>query len=344
MDNNINNNTDDDKEEDTLLPFEKINRTILVRKHAETDKKFGCRPDERATEKIIHYGIINLDKPAGPTSHQTTAYLRDVLRLRKAGHSGTLDPKVTGVLPIGLDRATKVMHLLLTAGKEYVAIMHIHKELSYEEIESGLKSFLGTITQLPPVKSAVKRRYRKRKVYYIKILEVDGRDVLFKVGVEAGTYIRKLIHDFGVKTKAGANMTSLRRTKVGPLKEDTSFTLQDVKDAFYYYTQENNDSFIRKIIQPVENAVSHLPKVWILDSAVDTLCHGANLNVPGIAKVTSKINKNDLVAVMSMKNELICYGTAMLSSKEMLGKKGFAVKTEKVFMEPGTYPKRPQKE
>ena len=330
--NNLNN-------QDTLLPFERLNRTILVRLKAETDYKFGCKPEERKTEEIIRYGIINLDKPSGPTSHQTTAYLRDILRLRKAGHSGTLDPKVTGVLPIGLDRATKVMHLLLTAGKEYVAVMHIHKELSYDEIESGLNSFIGTITQLPPVKSAVKRAYRKRNVYYIKILEVDGRDVLFKVGVQAGTYIRKLIHDFGVRMKTGANMTALRRTKVGPLKEDTLFTLQDVKDAFYYYTEENNDYFIRKIIQPIENAVSHMPKVWVLDSAVDTLCHGADLNVPGIAKVNSRINKNDLVAVMTLKNELVCYGTAMLTSKEMLGKKGFAVKTEKVFMKPSTYPK-----
>ena len=325
--------------QDTKLPFEKIKRKVIVRKEAETSDKYGKRPEDRTTEEIIHFGIVNINKPAGPTSHQVTAYARDLLNLKKAGHSGTLDPQVTGVLPIGLERATKVMHLLLTAGKEYVAIMHIHDELDEDLIVEGLNSFVGEITQLPPVKSAVKRAYRKRKVYYIKILEIDGRDVLFKVGVQAGTYIRKLIHDFGVKMKVGAHMAKLRRTKVGPFDEETIFTLNDLRDAYYYYKEEKNDSFMRKIIQPVEKAVSHLPKVWVFDTAVNSICHGSNLKVPGISKLNDDIKSGDITAVMTLKDELVAYGTAKMSSKEMLGSRGIAVSVEKVFMKPEVYPR-----
>ncbi len=328
---------------DTRLPFEKIKREVVIRKDAETSDKYGKRPEERTTEEIIHYGIVNIDKPAGPTSHQTTAYARDILNLRKAGHSGTLDPQVTGVLPIGLERATKVMHLLLTAGKEYIALMHIHDDLDEDLIREGLASFVGEITQLPPVKSAVKRVYRKRKVYYIEIIEIDGRDVLFKVGVQAGTYIRKLIHDFGVKMRVGAHMAKLRRTKAGPFNEKTIFTLNDLRDAYYYYKEEGNDSFLRRIIQPVERAVEHLPKVWILDSAVDSICHGANLKVPGIAKLNKDIKEGDTTAIMTLKNELVAYGHANMNSETMLKDKGLAVVTHKVFMQPGTYPKNMRK-
>ena len=321
------------------LPLEREERKVLVRVKAKTSKKFGCRPEERTTEELLHNGIININKPSGPTSHQVTAYVKEILGLKKAGHSGTLDPRVTGVLPIGLDKATKAMHLLLTAGKEYIAIMHLHKELDYEVLEKTLMSFVGRIKQLPPVKSAVKRAYRTRTVYYIRILEVDDKDVLFKVGVEAGTYIRKLIHDFGIKAGVGAHMTGLRRTKAGPFNEENIFTLQDLRDAFYYYKEEDNDKFLRKIIQPVEKAVTHLPKIWVLDSAVDSICHGANLNVPGISKLNSGINKGDVVAIMTLKDELIAYGIAQLNTKEMLGEKGVAVKPERVFMQPNTYPK-----
>ncbi len=321
------------------LPFEREERKVLVRVRAKTSKKFGCKPEERTTEELLHNGIVNIDKPSGPTSHQVTAYVKEILGLKKAGHSGTLDPRVTGVLPIGLDKATKAMHLLLTAGKEYIAIMHLHKELDYEVLEKTLMSFVGKIKQLPPVKSAVKRAYRTRTVYYIRILEVDDKDVLFKVGVEAGTYIRKLIHDFGIRVGVGAHMTGLRRTKAGPFNEENIFTLQDLRDAFYYYKEEDNDKFLRKIIQPVEKAVTHLPKIWVLDSAVDSICHGANLNVPGISKLNSGINKGDVIAIMTLKDELIAYGIAQLNTKEMLGEKGVAVKPERVFMQPNTYPK-----
>jgi len=161
---------------------------------------------------------------------------------------------------------------------------------------------------------------------------------LFIVGCEAGTYIRKLIHDLGQKLRVGAHMQELRRTKAGPFDEDTLFTLQDLADAYHYYKEENNDKFLRKVIQPVENAVNHLPKIWVFDTTVDTLCHGADLNIPGISKLNDQINKDNIVAIMTLKDELIALGIAQLTSEDVMEKeKGLAVKTEKVFMEPGTY-------
>ena len=287
-----------------LLPFEKIQRKILVRKEAETNPDFGCNPEDRPTEEIINYGIVNIDKPKGPTSHQVSDFVQKILHINKSGHSGTLDPAVTGVLPVALGRATRIVQTLLTAGKEYVAIMHLHKETEEDRLRETInKHFLGKIEQMPPIKSSVKRQLRTRTIYYLDILEIDGKDVLFKTGTEAGTYIRKLIHDIGQKLKIGAHMAELRRTKAGPFDESTLFTLHELTDAYHFWKEENNDKFIRKAIQPVENGVLHLPKVWVFDTTVESLCHGVDLKVPGISKVSGEINNGNVVAIMTLKNE-----------------------------------------
>ena len=324
---------------ENLLPFEKIKRKVLVKKEAKTNDKLGCRPEERATEEIINYGIVNINKCQGPTSHQVSDYVQKILGIKKSGHSGTLDPNVHGLLPVALGRATRIVQGLLKSGKEYVGIMHLHKDVGETKLKEAIKNnFTGKIKQIPPLKSAVKRVKREREIYYFEILEKDGQDVLFIVGCEAGTYIRKLIHDLGQKFKIGAHMLELRRTKAGPFDEKTLFTLQDLTDAFYFYKNEKNDKFLRKIIQPVENAITHQPKIWVFDTTVDTLCHGADLNIPGISKLNDQINKNDIVAIMTLKEELVALGTAQLASEEIMEKeKGLAVKTERVFMVPGTY-------
>ncbi|MBI4438347.1 RNA-guided pseudouridylation complex pseudouridine synthase subunit Cbf5 [Candidatus Woesearchaeota archaeon] len=320
------------------LPFEIEHRAVLVRRDSDSSEKFGGNPFERQVGELIESGIVNIDKPAGPTSHQVSAYVKQILGLHKAGHAGTLDPNVTGVLPVGLAASTKIVHVLLTAGKEYVCMMHVHKELSEDAIREACSAFLGKIKQLPPIKSAVKRQLRERNIYYLDVLEVDGKDVLFRVGCQAGTYIRKLVDDIGKKI-GGAHMSELRRTKAGPFGEDSLATLQDLADAFHYFREEGNDRYLRRIIQPVENGVKHVPKVWILDSAVDSITHGASLKVPGIAKLETGIEPGDIVAVMTLKGELVCYGTALVDSKGMLGDRGIAVKTERVFMKRGVYPR-----
>lgn len=322
-----------------LLPFETIKRDIILRKEFKTSQKHGCYPDKRKIEDLLDYSIVNINKPKGPTSHQVAAYARDILKVKKTGHAGTLDPKVTGVLPIAIGKATRIVQALLPAGKEYVAIMHLHKEIETSELMKVINEFVGKIKQLPPIKSAVKRQIRERKIYYIDVIEIKDQDVLFRVGCQGGTYIRKLCHDIGKKLGIGAHMAELVRTKAGPFGTDTMVTLQDLQDALAFYEEENNEKWLRKILQPVESAVRHFPKVWAADPAVDSLCHGANLAVPGISKLESGILKGDTVAVMTLKDELIAIGEAKLTSEEMTAKKGIAVDTKKVFMEPGTYPK-----
>ncbi len=322
------------------LPFERIKREIFIRKSAKTDPKFGCMPEKRSVDEIINYGIVNLNKPKGPTSHQVSAYLQKILGLKKAGHSGTLDPKVTGALPVALGRATRIVQALLPSGKEYVTIMHLHKDMPEEKIKEVCSSFVGKIKQLPPIKSAIKRQWRYRKVYYLDIMEIDGRDVLFKIGCQAGTYIRKICHDIGQEIGCGAHMAELIRTKAGPFNDQEMCTLQDAVDAYWYYKNESNETYIRTVIKPIEFAVRHLPKVWILDTSVDTLCHGANLKVPGISKVESDIQIDEIAAIMTLKDEFVAIGTAKMISKDMLKKeKGIAMKIDKVFMERSIYPK-----
>ncbi|MBN1386149.1 RNA-guided pseudouridylation complex pseudouridine synthase subunit Cbf5 [Candidatus Woesearchaeota archaeon] len=321
-----------------MLPFEKIKRELLVRKKAKTDPKFGCLPEDRKASDIINYGVVNIDKPRGPTSHQVSAYVQKILGISKAGHSGTLDPKVTGVLPIALGRGTRAAQALLIAGKEYICLMHLHKPVDGARLGQVLERFRGKIMQKPPVKSAVKRELRERDIYYLDVIEIKEQDVLFRVGTQAGTYIRKLVHDIGKELGTGAHMAELRRSKAGPFDESTLFTLQDLTDAFHYL-REGDDLYIKHVIQPIEKAVSHLPKIFVLDSTVDSLCHGANLNVPGIAQLDSGIEEGDMVAVMTLKDELVALGDAQASSRQMMADKGRAVNVKKVFMLPGIYPK-----
>ncbi|MCF7861276.1 RNA-guided pseudouridylation complex pseudouridine synthase subunit Cbf5 [Candidatus Woesearchaeota archaeon] len=323
----------------TKLPFQRIDRQLLTKRKATTTDKYGSPPNKRSVEQLLTLGIVNIDKPKGPTSHQVSAYVKGILNMEKCGHSGTLDPKVTGVLPVALDAGTRVVEVLLSAGKEYICLMHLHQEHPTKDIEDTINSFVGKIKQLPPVKSAIKRQWRYRKIYYIEILEIRGQDVLFKVGCQAGTYIRKLCHDIGVKLGSGAHMSELRRTQAGPFNEKNIHTLQDLADAFHYYKQGNEEP-IRNIIMPIEYAVSHLPKLYILDSSVNTICHGASLALPGVAMVESEIQVGEDIAILTLKGELVALGRALMISKEIIQKKsGFALKVYKVFMKPDTYPK-----
>lgn len=324
------------------LPFEKTKREVMTRIDAVTDDKFGCDPYKRPILEHIDYGIITIDKPAGPTSHQVSAFVKHILHLKKAGHSGTLDPRVTGILATAVGRGTRIVQALLPAGKEYICILHLHSPFDEAKLRDVIaKKFIGKIKQLPPIKSAIKRQMRFRKIYYFDILDIKDQDVLFCVGCQAGTYIRKLCHDIGEAMGTGGHMAELRRTKAGPFNENTNMcTLQDLKDAYFYYEEKGDESKLRKLVKPVEEATAHLGKVWVNDMAVDTICHGATLKVPGIAKVESDIQVDEMVAIMTLKNELVALGQSKMITKDMVRlKRGVAVKASQVFMKTGTYPK-----
>lgn len=241
-------------------------------------------------------------------------------------------------MPIALGKATRIVQTLLNAGKEYICLMYLHKPVSEDKIYEAVKKFTGKIRQLPPIKSAIKRRLRTREIYYFNILEIDGQSILFQVGCEAGTYIRKLCVDFAKFMGNNGHMVQLIRTKAGPFTDNSWHSLHDLKDAYEFY-KEGDKKEIRDIILPIEEAVMHLPKVWVVDSAVDSICHGASLSIPGISKLNN-FSENEIIAMMTLKDELIALGTSVLNSSEIMKKdKGLAIKTKKVFMERNVYPK-----
>lgn len=301
-------------------------------------KKFigeiGKPPEERTTEELLSYSIINLDKPKGPTSHQVADQVKKILKVSKAGHSGTLDPAVTGVQPIAIGKASRIAQFLLTAPKEYIALLHLHQEIPEEKIRKTLQSFIGKIQQLPPLKSAVKRQLRTREIYELEVLEIKSQDILFRVKCQAGTYVRKICHDMGIAMGTGAHMAELRRTQAGPFTEkDNLITLNNLNDAFYFYKEENNDKFLRHCLQPIENALKHLPKCWIIDTAIPSLSNGRDLAIPGISKLEN-FRKSETVAILTLKGELVAVGEALMSAVEINTKeKGLAIKISKVFME-----------
>jgi len=326
------------------LPVERTHE-LLVKAEEETNPEFGCSPENRDLNQKLDHGLINLDKVAGPTSHEVASWVKRIFAstniVTKTGHGGTLDPKVTGVLPIALNKATRVVDVLLTAGKEYICILKLHGDVAESKIISTLALFEGKIYQRPPVRAAVKRVVRVREIYYIHILEIEGQHVLFRVGCEAGTYVRKLCYDLGEVLGCGAHMEELRRTRSGPFTEDaTLIPLQDLADALYYWQIDEDDRDLVRILYPMEIAFSHLPHVIVRDSAIDPICHGANLTAPGILKLDRDIKKEDVVGIFSQKNEIIAIGKSLANAQDMMdAQNGFMVETSRVFMDPLTYPK-----
>ncbi|MHA1693794.1 MAG: RNA-guided pseudouridylation complex pseudouridine synthase subunit Cbf5 [Candidatus Helarchaeota archaeon] len=313
---------------------------FLIKAESYTDPNFGVIPEKRPIHQYINFGIINLDKPAGPTSHEVASWVRKILNIKKTGHSGTLDPRVTGVLPVALNDGCKILQTLLKAGKEYVCVMHLHKQISEQKIRDIIYEFKGKIYQRPPLRSSVKQRLRIREIYYIDILEIEDRNVLFIIGCQAGTYIRKFVFDLGLALGCGAHMRELRRTRVGPFKEnDNLFNLQDIKDAYEFYIEEGDETYLRKIILPMEYALTGMPKIIVRDSAVDALCHGAKLTAPGILKVSAHLKSNDLACVLTLKNELVALVEPKYSASQIVKiDHGVIGKVNRVIMPINTYP------
>ncbi|MCH7647840.1 MAG: RNA-guided pseudouridylation complex pseudouridine synthase subunit Cbf5 [Thaumarchaeota archaeon] len=307
-----------------------------------TDDAYGTYYDKRTIEQLLNYGIIILDKPPGPTSHETVAWTKRILKLPKIGHSGTLDPQVSGVLPLGLGEATKALGVLLYGPKEYHALGRIHSLPSKEKLDETIDLFRGEIFQKPPQRSAVVRQTRTRTIYEFEVLEQKERLLLTRILCEAGTYIRKLYYDLGELLGPGATMIELRRTRVDQFREtDGLVTLHELANAFAIWEEEKDDSKLMKMIKPVECAFSELKSVVIRDSAVDAMCHGAQLAIPGVLQISPNLKKGDIVAIYTQKGEVVALAESMMSEEEIRdATKGYAFETKRIIMAPNTYPKK----
>ena len=281
-----------------------------------------------------------IDKPPGPTSHEVVAWTKRILALPKIGHSGTLDPQVSGVLPLGLGEGTKALGVLLLGPKEYHALGRLHSLPPKEKLEQTLDLFRGEIFQKPPQRSAVVRQTRTRTIYELELLEQKERLILLRVLCEAGTYIRKLYYDMGEILGPGGSMIELRRSRVHQFSEDNLVTMHQLADAFATWKETGNSNKLTEMILPIEHALSEIKSVVIRDSAIDSLCHGAQLAIPGILEISPGLNQGDLVGVYSQKGEVIALAESLLSETEIQDNtKGYAFKTKRIIMKPNTYPK-----
>lgn len=282
-------------------------------------------------------GIIVLDKPRGPSSHQVTAWVKHMLGV-PVGHSGTLDPQVSGVLVVMVGKAVRLAPILLKQEKEYVCLMRLHGDVAAEDLALVAEEFTGRIYQRPPRRSAVRRALRIRTIHAIEILDHSGNLVLFRVRCDAGTYIRSLCHHMGLALGVGGHMQELRRTRSGSADEAEACTLFDLQDA--RLRAENGDpSALEALVKPVTSALEGVARVVVRDTAVDALAHGAVLAGVGVLR-TDPFKKGDMVAVMTEKGELVCLGEALVASSSFQpGAPGLVVAPRTVFLEPGTYPK-----
>jgi len=325
---------------DMTPPWDVV-RSVVTRAAEETDPRFGTPPEGRPIQEHIKYGLIVLDKQAGPTSHEMVAWIKKMLELDRAGHGGTLDPKVTGVLPVGLQESTKVVQALLASGKEYVCVMRTHADEEEKRVLEALGLFVGEIYQRPPVRASVRRRLRTRTIYRIVYREGDGRNWLFRVACQSGTYIRKLCYDVGEVLGCGAHMQELRRTRSGPFTEEDLVTFYDLSEALDSWKEEGEEKLLREVIRPMEDALGLLPKIWMRDSAVDAVCYGAALAMPGILRLSSGIERGDLVAAMTLKGEAVALMNAEATTEEIVeSERGIAAKPARVIMPRGTYPRK----
>ncbi len=247
---------------------------------------------------------------------------------------------MSGILLVALERARLLMPILHRFTKTYVTVMKLHGDVSNEKIREVINEFTGEITQVPPVRSSVKRRPRKRKIYSIEILDQNGQFILLKVKCEAGTYIRKLIHDIGVALGVGAHMADLRRIAFGGLSENESHvTLQELHHAYMSWKKERGEKEIRKAILPVEVTLEGTPKIIVKSSSVGSICNGAKLASTGVLRLSKNIKKGEKIVLMTNKGEIVAIAQALKDSEEIMKmEKGFIAQPIRVIMEKGTYP------
>ncbi|XP_051877505.1 H/ACA ribonucleoprotein complex subunit DKC1 [Pristis pectinata] len=324
-----------------LKNFDKLN----VRTAHYTPIPSGCSPLKREIADYVRSGFINLDKPANPSSHEVVAWIRRILRVEKTGHSGTLDPKVTGCLIVCIERATRLVKSQQSAGKEYVGIVRLHNAIESElQLSRGLEMLTGALFQRPPLIAAVKRQLRVRTIYDSKLIEYDPERRLgvFWVSCEAGTYIRTLCVHIGLLLGVGGQMQELRRVRSGVNGEkDNMVTMHDVLDAQWQYDHNKDETYLRRVILPLEKLMVTHKRIVMKDSAVNAICYGAKIMLPGLLRYEDGIEVNQEIVVITTKGEAICIGIALMTTAVISTcDHGVVAKIKRVIMERDTYPRK----
>jgi len=270
-------------------------------------------PAERDVDALLEFGVINLDKPPGPSAHQVAAWVRDATGQDRVAHGGTLDPKVTGCLPILLGDAARAARIFDDAIKEYVAVLELH-DSAPPDFERVVGEFEGDIYQKPPRKSAVKRQLRTRRIHALDVLERGDRRALLRVRCASGTYIRKLCHDLGLALGTGAHMGALRRTATGQFDDRELVSMHDLVDALAF-AEAGDEAALREAVQPAERALDHLPSLVVAPSAAEAIADGAPVYAPGLLEAAAARvgdatpTEGELVAVHTPDGSAVALGT-----------------------------------
>ena len=279
-------------------------------------------PAERAPADRLRFGVVNLDKPPGPSAHQVAAWVRDMVAdaLDAAGaeqpdtdrvaHAGTLDPKVTGCLPLLLGDAPRMARVFDDSTKEYVAVLELHGPAP-ADLNAIVDEFEGAIYQKPPKKSAVRRQLRVREIHELDVLETEDRRALLRVRCESGTYVRKLCHDIGLALGTGAHMGHLRRTATSPFDDRDLVTLEDLADALAWWVEDGDSDPLRAAVSPAERALGDLPRVTIAPSAAREVAEGAPVYAPGVLDAdlsAADTSDRPLVACVTPDGTAVCLG------------------------------------
>ncbi|RAL46147.1 hypothetical protein DM860_006301 [Cuscuta australis] len=324
-----------------LKNYDRLN----VRTGHYTPLPSGYSPLKRPLAEYIRYGVLNLDKPSNPSSHEVVAWIKRILRVEKTGHSGTLDPKVTGNLIVCIDRATRLVKSQQGAGKEYVCVARLHSAVpDVTKVARALETLTGAVFQRPPLISAVKRQLRIRTIYESKLLEYDAEKhlVVFWISCEAGTYVRTMCVHLGLLLGVGGHMQELRRVRSGISGEkDNMVTMHDIMDAQWVYDNYRDETYLRRVIMPLEVILTSYKRLVVKDSAVNAICYGAKLMIPGLLRFENDIEAGEEVVLMTTKGEAIALGIAEMTTAVMATcDHGVVAKIKRVVMDRDTYPRK----
>jgi len=284
--------------------------------------------------------FLLVDKPRGPTSHQVTSWVRDLLGVPTAGHAGTLDPNVSGLLWVGVGPALKLIPLVLDFPKRYVGVVAFHGSVAGAELDRAIREFTGPVFQTPPVRSAVKRERRIRTIHRLVLVEHDATRLLIDVVADSGTYVRTLAVDLGEALGVGGHLEELRRVGTGPFTESNGVSMTQLADAIVGARAGTPEPLLA-MLHPLVEVWGEFPILRLKPAAASAIVHGADLSSGGILTTSRRYAKGAHVALTAADGAFLAFGRALVASEDVAGQAhGWVVDAQRVFADPARYPPR----